>query len=65
MENRKFKSLIEQFQIIKVTIIFKINIVKLVAKYPKMMKSSITLIFLKIYYKYIKDICKENQADFK
>ena len=36
-ENRKFNSLIKQFKITKSTIIFKINIVKLVDKCPKMM----------------------------
>ena len=46
-ENRKFKSLVEQFKITKGTIIFKMNIVKLVDKYPKMMTSSVTLNFLK------------------
>ena len=30
-----------------------------------MMASSITLNFLKSYYKNIKNICKENQEDFK
>ena len=44
-ENRKFKSLVEQFGVTKVAIIFKINIVKLIDKYPKMMTSSITLSF--------------------
>ena len=46
-ENRKFKSLVEQFKITKGTIIFKMNIVKLVDKYPKTMTSSVTLNFLK------------------
>ena len=64
-ENRKFSSLIKQFKITKGTIIFKINIVKLVDKYPKMMTWSITLNFLKIYYKDIKNISKENQEEFK
>ena len=41
--NRKFKSLLDWFKITKGTIIFKINIVKLVEKYLKMMASSITL----------------------
>ena len=40
------------------------NIVKLVEKYPKMM-TSVTLNFLKIYCKEIKNIYKENQEDFK
>ena len=48
-ENRRFKSLVERFQIIKGTIIFKINIVKLIYKYPKMMISSKTLNLLKSY----------------
>ena len=37
---RKFKSLVEQFKITKGTTIFKMNIVKLVDKYPKMMNFS-------------------------
>ena len=64
-ENRKFKSLVEQFKITKGTTIFKVNIVKLVNKYPRMMTSSITLNFLKCYYKDIKNIFKENQENFR
>ena len=41
------------------------NIVKLVDKYPKVITSSVTLNFLKNYYKDINNICKENQEDFK
>ena len=48
-ENRKFKSLVERFKITKGTIIFKINIFKLIDKYPKMLTSSITLNFSKTY----------------
>ena len=58
-ENNKFKSLIEQFKITKSTIMFKRNIVKLVDKIPKMMASSITINFLKSYYKHIKSIFQE------
>ena len=58
-ENNKFKSLIEQFKITKSTIIFKRNIVKLVDKIPKMVASSITINFLKSYYKHIKSIFQE------
>ena len=36
------------------------NIVKLVDKHLKMLTSSITLTFLKTYYKDIKNICEEN-----
>ena len=56
----KFKSFVEKFKITKGTIIFKMNIVKLVDKYPKMMPSSVSLNFLKSYYKDIKNICKKN-----
>ena len=64
-ENRRFKSLAKQFRITKYKVIFKINIAKLNDKYPKMMTSSITLNFLKRYYKDIKNNCKENQEDLK
>ena len=56
--NRKFKSLIEPLKITMGTITFKVNIVNLVDKYSKMMTPSITLNFLKSYYKDIKNICK-------
>ena len=62
---KKFKSLVEQFKITKGTAIFKMNIAKLVDKCPKMMRSSVTLNFLKIDYQDIKNICKKNQEDFK
>ena len=56
--NRKFKSLIEPLKITMGTITFKVNIVNLVDKYSKMMTPSITLNFLKSYYKDIMNICK-------
>ena len=49
----------------KSTIIFKINISELIDKHPKLMKSSVTLGFLKNYYKDIKQICKENSSEFE
>ena len=57
-KDTKFKNLAEQFRINKSTIIFKINIVTLVDKHPK--NVDIISDFLKIYYKDIKSICKEN-----
>ena len=41
-DDTEFKNLIEQFGIGKSTIIFKINIVKLVDKYKKIVKLSVT-----------------------
>ena len=58
-EDTTFKNLVEQFGINRSTIIFKINIVKLADKYPKMLTSSVTLNFLKSYYKDTKSICKK------
>ena len=49
----------------KSTIIFKINISELIDKHPKLMKSSVTLGFLKNYYKDIKQICKENSSELE
>ena len=46
-EDTKFKNLVKQFGINKSTIIFKIKIVKLADKFPKMLTSSVLLNFLK------------------
>ena len=50
-DKEKFIKLVNEFKVHKTTIIFKINIFKLIGKYPKLMKSSIGLGFLKNYYK--------------
>ena len=57
--------LVREFKLHKNTIIFEINIFKLIDKYPKLKKSSITLIFLKNYFKDIKQIYKENSNEFE
>ena len=57
-EDTKFKNLVEQFGINRSKIIFKINIVKLADKYPKMLTSPAKLSFLKSYHKDIKSFCK-------
>ena len=64
-DKEKFIKLVNEFKVHKSTIIFKINIFKLIGKYPKLMKSSIGLGFLKNYYKDIKQICKENSKEFE
>ena len=48
----------------KNTIIFKINVSKLYQKYPKLLRSSIGLAFLKNYRKDIKAVYEENVEDF-
>ena len=44
-EKEKFIELVKQFTIYKTIMTFKINIVKLVDKYPNLMKPLVTLIF--------------------
>ena len=48
----------------KSIIVFKINLLKLIEKHLKLSKSSVTLTFLKNYFKDIKQICKENSSKF-
>ena len=64
-DKEKFIKLVNEFKVRKSTIIFKLNILKLIGKYPKLMKSSIGLGFLKNYYKDIKKICEEYSKEFE
>ena len=57
--------MIKELGICKSTILFKISIVKVVKKYPRMKKSSLSLHFLKSNFKIIKKICHENASEFK
>ena len=50
-DKKKFIKLVNEFKVHKTTIIFKINVFKLSEKYPKLLKSSIGLGFLKNYCK--------------
>ena len=43
--------MVRKLKIHKSTLIFKISVFKLIEKYPKLMKSSVTLTFLKNYLK--------------
>ena len=55
----------QQFGVNKSTIIFKIHIVKFIDKHPKIKKSSLSLHFLKNYFKMIKKLCEENSSEFE
>ena len=63
--NDKFINLVNQFGIIKSSMGFKISILKFLDKYPRMKKSSLTLLFLKNNLKIIEEICHENVSEFK
>ena len=58
-EKKKFVELVEELEIHRNTIIFKINVFKLCQKHRKLLKSSIGLGFFKNYDKDIKEICEE------
>ena len=64
-ENEKFLQMVKKLKMYKNTIILKINLFKLIEKHPKLMKSSVTLTFLKNYFKYIKQISKKNSSEFE
>ena len=64
-EKEKFIQTVSKWQIHKNTIIFRINIFKLIEKHPGLMKSSVTSNFLKNYLKGIKKICEENSSEFE
>ena len=63
-EKEKFQEMVGKLKIHKSTIVFKINVFKLMEKYPKLKRSSVTLTFLKNFLKDIKKICEENSSDF-
>ena len=44
-EKEKFMQMVKRLKIHRNTIIFKINLFKLIGKHPKLMKSSVTLTF--------------------
>ena len=64
-EKKRFKSLVGQFKITKGTIILKMNIVKLVDKYPKMMITSETLNFLKKLLQGYQEYLQEKPGRFQ
>ena len=58
-EKGKFVKLVSELGIHKNTIIFKINVFKLCKKYPKLLKSSIDLGFLKIIIRPLKQFARK------
>ena len=57
--------MIKKFNINKSTFIFKINIARMVNKYPKLKYSLLSFNFFTTYFKDIKEIGKENTVEFK
>ena len=64
-EKEKFTQMASKLKIHKSTLIFNNNVFKLIEKHPKLTKSSVTLNFLKNYFKDTKQICNENSIEFE
>ena len=64
-EKEKIIKLVSKLKVHKNTLIFKINVFKLTEKHPGLMKSSVTLSFLKNYFKDIKRICQQNSSELE
>ena len=62
-EKEKFIQMVGKLKFHKSTIIFKINVCKLIEKHPELMKSSVAL--YEEHFKDIKQICKKNTSDFE
>ena len=63
-EKEKFVRLVVDFRVHKGTIIFKLNLFRLLDKYPGLRKSSVTLSFMKNYFNDVNQICKMS-SEFK
>ena len=64
-DKENFTKLVNKFKVHESTMIFKISIFNLIDKHPKLMKSSVTLGFLKNCYKDIKQLRNENSNEFE
>ena len=63
--NNKFINMVSYFEISKSTMVFKISIVRFLNNYPKVKKSSLSLHFLRINIKIVKEICQQNASEIK
>ena len=63
--NNKITSAVSAFKIIKVTIKFKIDIVKFIDMYPKMQRSCISFYYLKNNLRVDKEVCQEHASEFQ
>ena len=58
-DSDKFMEVVKDLAVSKSTIYFKINFIKILDKYPKLKKSSLSLNFFKDYAKTLKESCKK------
>lgn len=61
----KFEQILMDIEVSKSTVYFKVKLVNLLDKYPKIKCFFLSLIFLKDYAKAINEVCKESRGQFK
>ena len=64
-KERFFNNMVSKFKVSKSIIAFKITLGRLIDKYPKIKRSSLSLHYFKKHLKLIKEVCKESASVFK
>ena len=62
--NKGFSSAVTEFDISKITINFKIDVVNSINQHPGMKKSSISLFYLKNNFQVTRNVCREHAIEF-
>lgn len=63
-DSNRFVEMLKKIEFSKSIIYFKLKIVNILDRYPKLKKSSMSLNLFKDYLKTIKEICKEIDSEF-
>ena len=64
-KEQEFGNIFQEIEVGNSKAYFKVKLVKLLGKYPKVKSSSLSLNFFKDYAKSIKEYCKESGDQFK
>ena len=64
-DSNKFEQMLQEIEVSKLMVYFKVTLVKLLDKHPKIKCLSLSLIVFKHYAKTIKEACKESGDQFK
>ena len=63
-DSNKFEQILMDIEVSKSTVYFKVKLVNLLDKHPKIKCLSLSLSFLKDYAKAINEVCKGNRGQF-
>ena len=64
-DSDNFKEMLQETGVSKSKFYFKVKLLKVLEKYPKLKKSSLLLYFINNCMKKIKEVCKESSNKFK